>query len=68
MRDFYWMGVDLLKLYSGLYSKDYYVVTLRKYTFLKQVNMQARDRPRFFDQVGHQTINATIGNKHLPEL
>jgi hypothetical protein len=24
-----------------------------------------RDRPRFFDQVGHQTINASIGIKHF---
>jgi hypothetical protein len=25
----------------------------------------ARDRPRFFDQVGHQTMYAYIGNKHF---
>ena len=24
-----------------------------------------RDRPRFFDQVGHQTTNASIGNEHF---
>ena len=24
-----------------------------------------RDRPRFFDQVGYQTANASIGNKYL---
>ena len=24
-----------------------------------------RYRPRFFDQVGHQTINASIGNRHF---
>ena len=24
-----------------------------------------RDRPRFFDQVGHQTTNASIGNKYF---
>ena len=24
-----------------------------------------RDRPRLFDQVGHQTTNAYIGNKHF---
>ena len=23
------------------------------------------DRPRFFDQVGHQTTNASIGNRHF---
>ena len=24
-----------------------------------------RDLPRFFDQVGHQTTNASIGNKYF---
>ena len=24
-----------------------------------------RDSPRFFDQVGHQTTNASIGNPHF---
>ena len=24
-----------------------------------------RDLPRFFDQVGHQTTDASIGNKHF---
>ena len=24
-----------------------------------------RDRPRFFDQVGHQTTNASIGSKYF---
>ena len=27
--------------------------------------MQARVRPRFFDQVEHQTTNASIGNKYF---
>ena len=27
--------------------------------------VSVRDRPRFFDQVGHQTTNASIGNKHF---
>ena len=27
-----------------------------------------RDRPRFFGQVGHQTTNASIGNKHIFSL
>ena len=27
--------------------------------------MYIRDRPRFFEQVGHQTTNAAIGNKQL---
>ena len=25
----------------------------------------SRDRSRFFDQVGHQTTNASIGNKYF---
>ena len=28
-------------------------------------NMYRRDRPRFFDQVGHQTTNASIENEHF---
>ena len=28
-------------------------------------SLHTRDRPRFFDQVGHQTTNASIGNKHI---
>jgi hypothetical protein len=27
--------------------------------------IKSRDRPRFFDQVGHQTTNASIGNKYF---
>ena len=27
--------------------------------------MTIRDHPRFFDQVGQQTTNASIGNKHF---
>ena len=27
--------------------------------------LPGKDRPRFFDQVGHQTTNASIGNKHF---
>ena len=32
---------------------------------LVSIEMGNRDRPRFFDQVGHQTTNASIGNKHF---
>ena len=28
-------------------------------------NMVSRERPRFFDHVGHQTTSASIGNKHF---
>ena len=27
--------------------------------------MQSRYRPRFFDKVGHQTMYASIGNRHF---
>ena len=27
--------------------------------------MYIRVRPRFFDQVGHETMNASSGNKHF---
>ena len=29
------------------------------------LSFMGRDRPRFFDQIGHQTTNASIGNKHF---
>ena len=35
---------------------------ITKYLYQYIIN---RDRPRFFDQVGHQTTNAPIGNKHF---
>ena len=28
-------------------------------------NIESRVRPRFFDQVGHETMNASSGNKHF---
>ena len=31
----------------------------------KVVKVGVRDRPRFFDQAGHQTTSANIGNKHF---
>ena len=31
----------------------------------KITDVVARVRPRFFDQVGHQTTNASIGNKYF---
>ena len=30
-----------------------------------KLNLHIRDLPRFFDQVGHQTTYAYIGNKHF---
>ena len=34
-------------------------------TFLFSIWGYTRVRPRFFDQVGHQTTNASIENKHF---
>ena len=31
----------------------------------KYFDIWSRVRPRFFDQVGHQTTNASIGNKYF---
>ena len=42
-------------------KKGKYVVELG----LKAQYMYIRVRPRFFDQVGHQTTNASIGNKYF---
>ena len=36
-----------------------------EYQSHEAVEVIIRDRPRFFDQVGHQTTNASIGNKHF---
>ena len=30
-----------------------------------RTSLCTRDRPKFFDQVGHQTTNASIGNKYF---
>ena len=32
---------------------------------VQEFNTVIRYRPRFFDQVGHQTTSASIGNKHF---
>ena len=39
-------------------AKYYYVYYIEK-------NIYIRDLPRFFDQVGQQTINVSIENKHF---
>ena len=41
------------------------VVTKVEFT---QRYTETRNRPRFFDQVGHQTKYASIGNKHFFSL
>ena len=35
------------------------------YIFFLNYDVCIRDRPRFFDQIGHQTTNASIENKHF---
>ena len=42
----------------------YYVLGLPRNN-TKQMNIQVRVRPRFFDQVGHETMYASSGNKHF---
>ena len=37
----------------------------RSYLNSLSVYVDSRDRPRFFDQVGHQTTNTSIGYKHF---
>ena len=37
----------------------------KKFPKMLPNNKYSRDRPRFFDQVGHQTTKASIGNKHF---
>ena len=34
-------------------------------SLLAMHSVLSRDRPRFFDQVGHQTTNASVGKKHI---
>ena len=41
-----------------------YVLTTT-HCILQLVSLQHRVRPRFFDQFGHQTTNASIGNKYF---
>ena len=36
-----------------------------KTSLIKQGDLKITDRPRLFDQVGHQTTYAYIGNKHF---
>ena len=34
-------------------------------SYIKMGHMYSRVRPRFFDQVGHKTMDASSGNKHF---
>ena len=50
-------GICLLNLTaSGVHIMDFHILLIRTW---------ARYCPRFFDQVGHQTTYAFIGNKHF---
>ena len=41
------------------------IIILDVDSFLNPGNLPIRVRPRFFDQVGHQTTNASIGNRYF---
>ena len=36
--------------------------------FYSSTALETRVRPRFFDQVGHETMYASSGNKHFPSI
>ena len=38
--------------------------TMQRMVTNANINIATRVRPRFFDQVGHQTTNASIGNEY----
>ena len=48
---------------SGLSIID--VLELKKVGNKSDIYVPNRIRPRFFDQVGHETMYATSGNKHF---
>ena len=52
-------------LFSQKVNLNRHVATVHVKFMLEFCNMWIRDRPRFFDQVGHQTTNASIENKHI---
>ena len=48
--------LNIWGIFSQTTYQDYFVTVSPLYL---------RDRSRFFDQVGHQTTNTSIGNKHF---
>ena len=48
------------KIHTSIDKKGYIHLSIWENTYI-----HTRVRPRFFDQVGHQTTNAPIGNKHF---
>ena len=51
-----------MDFFIGIWTELLYLICPHEAAFLTLI---IRDRPRFFDQVGHQTTNASIGNKHF---
>ena len=58
-----WFHVQLdRKILKGLYSTHHCVNIFPPAGRLMMGRILNRDLPRFFDQVGHQTTNASIGS------
>ena len=53
------------KIMALQYTVEYIPHPLNRISTQQSQDSQIRDRPRFFDQVGHQTTNAPFGNKHF---
>ena len=49
-------------VYQNLYETFFFVSHVNT---IRNTYINVRVRPRFFDQVGHQTTNASIGNKYF---
>ena len=62
-------GIEHLQREEPFFSDLYFNASIENKLFFKyelvKIWMDNRNRPRFFDQVGHQTTNASIGNKHF---
>ena len=65
-----WLIPNLFQ--SEILSSFEKVKTLKSFTYISEKNSNSltrhrcdRYRPRFFDQVGHQTMYASMGNKHF---
>ena len=53
-------ALKILFAYVNSFEAKYFCVRTKSAS-----DMYIRVRPRFFDQVGHQTTNASIGNKYF---
>ena len=54
----------IINLFCRFFWLDFAANSKRKQN-IGQDKMPSRDRPRFLNQVGHQTTNASMGNKHF---